>query len=505
MNPIFLNPTKPKTEPSMKNDIRSTRNRLSSLAATVALLLLTSGLALAQTGNTSYGVRALISNTTGNNNSAFGEMALTNNTTGNYNTAIGNRSLLTNTTGSFNVAVGFDAAFSNTSGIENTAIGRSALYKNTIGNYNSALGTYALLANTTGSLNSANGHSALMMNTEGWANAASGAEALRENITGSENSAVGEGALSRNTTGDRNTAVGRSALYYNASASNNVGVGYLTLFYNTGNFNSAIGSEALAYSTTGTQNTATGYQSLQSNTTGDNNTASGSQSLSGNKTGWGNTGIGFQALGGMISGHNNLALGYKAGLSLTGDNNIAIMNSGVAGESNVIRIGEGQSKAFIAGISGVKVSGGVQVFINANGQLGTLTSSQRFKDNIKTIDADSEKLQQLRPVSFLYKDSAESGKHTLQYGLIAEEVAKVYPELVQYDEDGKPFTVYYHLLTPLLLSQIQQQQFKIAKVESELEQQKQEHAAQIAALERKLMQFVETKTRRHSEKLAANN
>src|SRR5208282_5780296 len=102
-------------------------------------------------------------------------------------------------------------------------------------------------------------------------------------------------------------------------------------------------------------------------------------------------------------------------------------------------------------------SGGVEVFVNANGQLGTVVSSRRFKNHIKDMGGVSEKLMQLRPVTFRYKDSAEKGKHVLQYGLIAEEVAKVYPDLVQYDKAGKPFTIYYHLLTPMLLNELQKE------------------------------------------------
>jgi trimeric autotransporter adhesin len=422
----------------MQNKFRSTRNRLSSLAATVALLLATSQWALAQGNNTAIGQDVLSVNQ-GSDNSGFGDSALKSNTTGYHNTAIGSQALSQNTIGLLNSAFGSGALWGNTSGSTNVAIGVAALANNTFGSSNTATGASALVYNSTGN-----------------SNTASGVDSLFSNRTGDLNTATGYRSLYKNVDGFLNTASGSDALYSNTS----------------GYYNVADGAQSLYSNSTGIQNTATGYQSLLLNTTGDNNTASGYQSLSGNQTGWGNTGIGFQALGGMMSGHNNVALGYKAGLSLTGDNNIAILNSGVAGENNVTRIGQGQSKAFIAGISGVKVSGGVQVFINANGQLGTLTSSQRFKDNIKTIDADSEKLQQLRPVSFLYKDSAESGKHTLQYGLIAEEVAKVYPELVQYDEDGKPFTVYYHLLTPLLLREAQKDHSTLVIQQKLLDQQK---------------------------------
>ena len=98
---------------------------------------------------------------------------------------------------------------------------------------------------------------------------------------------------------------------------------------------------------------------------------------------------------------------------------------------------------------------GVEVYIDSNGQLGTVTSSRRFKKDIHDMGSVTDRLMQLRPVTFRYKEAAENGAHPVQYGLIAEEVAKVYPELVQYDKAGKPFTIYYHLLTPMLLNELQ--------------------------------------------------
>jgi hypothetical protein len=131
----------------------------------------------------------------------------------------------------------------------------------------------------------------------------------------------------------------------------------------------------------------------------------------------------------------------------------------VAKESAIIRIGtKGTHRAtYIAGIDGVTSSKGVAVYINANGQLGTLTSSQRFKKDIHDMGRVTDKLMRLRPVLFRYKEAAEDGTHPVQYGLIAEEVAKVYPELVQYDKEGKPYTIYYHLLTPMLLNELQKE------------------------------------------------
>ncbi|MBC7882419.1 MAG: tail fiber domain-containing protein [Anaerolineae bacterium] len=317
-----------------------------------------------------------------------------------------------------------------------------------IGNSNTATGRDALKSNTTGSYNTANGSTALQFNTTGFSNTATGSLALLSNTTGSSNTAAGTSALYSNTTGFSNTATGTSALYSN---------------------------------TTGDSNTANGNGALDSNTTGDSNTAAGRDALRINTTGQGNVATGRAALDSNTTGSYNVALGYGAGGSLTtGSNNVDIANSGVAGESGVIRIGTpgAQTRTLIAGINGATASGGVQVFINANGQLGTLTSSRRFKRDINNLGSLSDRLLKLRPVSFRYKQATEQGEHPLQYGLIAEEVAKVFPALVQYDKEGKPFTVYYHLLTPLLLGEVQRQQAQLVSEKTQLASQK----AQLASL-----------------------
>jgi alpha-mannosidase len=131
----------------------------------------------------------------------------------------------------------------------------------------------------------------------------------------------------------------------------------------------------------------------------------------------------------------------------------------------------------------VTTSGGVEVYVDANGQLGTLTSSRRFKHDIKAMGNVSEKLMQLRPVQFRYTDAAEKGPHAVQYGLIAEEVAKVYPNLVQYDKAGKPFTVYYHLLTPMLLNELQKEHHRAEEQRTQIQGQKTEIIALKAALQ----------------------
>jgi len=162
-----------------------------------------------------------------------------------------------------------------------------------------------------------------------------------------------------------------------------------------------------------------------------------------------------------------------------------------------MRIGSNsQNQTFIAGITGVNIPGGSAVYVNSSGQLGISSSSRRFKTDIQELGDPSQKLLTLRPVSFRYKQADDKGGHPLQYGLIAEEVAEVFPQLVQYDKEGKPFTVYYHELTPLLLAEVQKehekvvaQQSEIASLKQQLVAQKQQQATRIAAVELKLNQL----------------
>ena len=363
--------------------------------------------------------------------------------------------------------------------------------------------------------NTAYGENVLLSNTAN-DNSGFGYGALQFNVSGWRNTALGQGALWSNVSGYQNTATGSLALVLNTSGSENTATGVGSLYNNTGGYsNTATGSHALEMNQVGSDNTATGVDALYNNL-GEANTAIGRSSLYSMSGGWGNTASGYQALYNNVRGHNNVAMGYLAGSNLTGSNNIDIGNRGTSSDNNTIRIGDAHNRAFIAGISGRTASGGVQVFINSAGQLGTLTSSQRFKQDIKSIDAASDKLMQLRPVSFRYNEAGEDGDRPLQYGLIAEEVAKVYPELVQYDADGKPFTVYYHLLTPLLLAELQkghaqltdiqavaarqradlesqQQQLRSQREEllAMLKQQQLQHLAEMAALQNRLNQLDE--------------
>jgi Chaperone of endosialidase len=343
-----------------------------------------------------------------------------------------------------NTAEGTDALFSLTTGTENTALGFNALYSNTTGGFNTATGSGALMSNTTGIRNTANGFAALTSNTTGERNTATGRAALGNNTTGNDNTADGHNALIFNSTGIQNTATGGFALVFNT----------------TGNQNTADGYAAMLFNTTGNNNTGTGYFALWANTTGNNNTATG-----------------YNALLNSTTGNNNIALGYFAGSNLTtGDNNIDIGNTGVAGEANTIRIGTvgTQTTTYVAGVMGKTTPRGTPVFININGQLGTVTSSARFKDGIKAMDKASEVIFALKPMTFHYKKEVDP-EGIPQFGLVAEEVEKVSPALITRDADGKPYTVRYEAVNAMLLNEflkehrtVKEQGAMIAELQKEI-------------------------------------
>jgi hypothetical protein len=253
-----------------------------------------------------------------------------------------------------------------------------------------------------------------------------------------------------------NTVQGDDALISLTTGASNTGMGFNALFSNTtGNNNTAIGFDALFSNTTGFNNTAIGWQALFSNTTSFGNTAIGLDALFSNTTGFNNTAIGFHALNFNTTGSSNIALGFNAGTNLTtGSNNIDVGNNGVAGESRTIRIGTRQTHrtTFIAGISGATVPTGVAVIVDANGHLGTTTSSARYKDTIKPMDKASEVILALKPVTFRYKQELDP-EGIPHFGLVAEDVEKVNPDLVARDEQGKPYTVRYEAVNAMLLNE----------------------------------------------------
>ena len=373
-----------------------------------------------------------------------------------------------------NTAEGQDALFSLTTGTANTANGYAALYSLTTGTQNTANGFDALGNNTTGSFNTANGSDALTVNTTGSNNTANGAGALFDNTSGAANTANGYVALNSNTSGVSNTATGSGALHSNTTASNNTANGF----------------DALASNTTGHDNMASGFAALSFNATGDYNTATGSQALLRNTTGNSNTANGFQALSSNATGSGNIALGYLAGSNLTtGSYNIDIGNYGVAGESDTIRIGteKTQTAIYVAGIVGTHLPMSTPVFVNAHGQLGTTPSSQRFKADIKPMDKASEAILALKPVTFRYKhDPAGTGP---QFGLVAEEVEKVNPDLVVRDAEGKVFTVRYEAVNAMLLNEFlkehrkfEEQRATIAELKSSVAKQAANSAKQEATI-----------------------
>ncbi|HEX4242409.1 MAG TPA: tail fiber domain-containing protein [Steroidobacteraceae bacterium] len=383
------------------------------------------------------------------------------------NTAVGTSALLklqvTESGGLQNTALGFAALGANVSGIQNAAGGSSALQFNTSGSYNTAFGSDALFSNTTGSTNTAVGIESLYSNVSGVQNSAFGAFSLYKNTTGAGNTACGIAALEDNTTGSGNTASGANALMNNGVGASNSSSGYESLYSNTtGSNNTAEGYTALYSNTTGASNTASGNHALYFNTTGYHGTGGGAETLFSNTTGNTNVGYGFEALYHNTTGSNNTAVGPSAGFNLTtGSNNVDIANEGFAGESGIIRIGapSTQTQTFIAGIENSKVTGSA-VYVTAGGQLGVLASSERYKTAIAPMGDDTDKLSLLRPVVFHLK-TEPSGQ--LQYGLIAEEVARVYPALVIRNEAGTIEGVRYDELAPMLLNQVQKQQQRLEK------------------------------------------
>jgi hypothetical protein len=236
------------------------------------------------------------------------------------------------------------------------------------------------------------------------------------------------------------------------------------------NANTVLGDDALILNTTGFQNTAFGSQALLSNTTGLDNTAIGARALESNTTGSDNTAIGFNALLNNTNGNKNIALGSNAGFNLANDsNNIAIGNRGDAGQSNTIRIGNGTHNAtFIAGISGAPAAGGVAVMIGSNGKLGTIASSERFKDKIQPMDKASEAILALKPVTFHYKHELDPDGIP-QFGLVAEDVEKVNPDLVARDAAGKVYTVRYEAINAMLLNEFLKEHRKVEQLEKQVE------------------------------------
>jgi hypothetical protein len=373
---------------------------------------------------------------------------------------------INNTAGSHVTYLGNYAGLSNTSGGDNTFVGESAGQNNTTGSFNTFFGMDAAFANTTGAYNTI-----------------SGSFAGNQNTTGSLNTFYGYQAGGGNTTGSRNTGIGWGAgpVGYPASGSDNTFVGTSAGGTSTGSSNTYVGSDAGTSNTAGIINTAIGASAAISITTGQGNTIVGGQAGSLLTTGFNNTLLGVDV------GHNIVA----------GSNNLYLAGGGLQDESNTIRIGGSvNTAAYIAGIYGSTSSGGIPVYVNSDGQLGTLTSSLRFKEQVRDMGDGTSALMKLRPVTFLYKPEYSKGERTMQYGLIAEEVAKVYPELVAYDDGGQPYTVRYQYITTMLLNEVQKQYHRAeaeAKVITTQEQRIDELEQRLSRLERLVPQTVAQK------------
>jgi hypothetical protein len=253
-----------------------------------------------------------------------------------------------------------------------------------------------------------------------------------------------------------------------------------------GTNNISLGVNAGNLTMTGQLNTATGASAFPANSTGNENTTVGAFALLNNTTGSANTAIGTGALQNNEGGSGNIAVGHFSGSAwINSSNNIAVGHVGVTGELSTIRIGNSSHEfAFIAGIRGTTTTNAdaVPVMIDSAGQLGTVNSSRRVKDHIADMGSASGVLKQLRPVTFYYKSDQNPEGRSLQYGLVAEEVAKVEPGLVAHSANGAIETVYYQFLTPMLLNEYQKQQRMIEAQTTRLEQQ----ATEIAELKQQM-------------------
>ena len=306
----------------------------------------------------------------------------------------------------FTTAEGCDALNLLTAGEANTGLGWRALFSVGAGNFNTAVGAGALVLNAADS-NTAIGTAALLLNTNGTENTANGTAALEFNDHGSNNTALGAFALLSNTTGNGNTAIGWEAL-----------------FRNTGSVaNTAVGLGALASMTAGTANTA----------------------------------IGANALDNLTTGSFNIVVGQSGAGILTASNVICIGSDG-ANTSDTTWVGNIYGVTTISGTT-------APVVVSDGGQLGTVVSSERFKKDISTMEKASEPILALRPVTFHYKSDT---KNTPQFGLIAEEVAKVNPSLVLPDKDGKPYTVRYDAVNAMLLNEFLKEHRKVQRLETAL-------------------------------------
>jgi hypothetical protein len=355
---------------------------------------------------------------------------------------------------------GIGVLVNRTSGVWNTGTGFEALNHLTAGNQNTATGLRALSSDTNGGFNTATGVFSRFSNTSGFFKSATGAYSLANNTLGNRNTANGYGALYFNTEGYQNTATGFGALYKN---------------------------------TTGFANTANGYLALANHTTGVVNTAIGNRALTNNTTGTGNTAVGSAALLSNATGANNTALGRVAGGDITGSGNVCI-GQGVGGEALV------NDTTWIRNVYD-SVASERQVYVNSDNKIGTLSSSRRYKEDIKPMDTASETLFALKPVTFRYKKEIDRSR-ALSFGLIAEEVARISPDLITRDEEGQPQTVRYEAINAMLLNEFLKEHRKVEEQDRKMRGQDRkikEQEATIAQLRKDFQTTVAQLTARLEE------
>jgi len=399
------------------------------------------------------------------------------------NTAVGEDALFNVTTGVWNVGVGVDALFNTADGNQNTAVGYQTLFTNISGDHSTGIGSQALFNNTIGSDNVGVGFRTLFANVDGNRNTGMGYRTLAFSDSGSDNTAVGWNALYNNRSGaGDNTAVGSQALHGNVSSEFNVAVGDSALFsFNgttaTDGANTAFGSIALLNLASGQENVAVGRRCLELVTAGSNNVA-----------------VGWRAGDDLTTGSGNTFLGSQAGINETGVDNVLCIQS--PGDGTAFTTSD---RTFIGNIRGVSCGNGdgIPVLIDSDGQLGTAPSSRRFKEDIKPMAQMSKAILALEPVTFHYKNQdTKKAEDTPQFGLIAEEVAKISSDLVTRDGGGKIYSVRYDAVNAMLLNEflkehkkVDEQQASITDLKSTVASQQKEMQVLTAQLKEQAAQI----------------
>src|SRR5207237_131925 len=429
---------------------------------------------------------ALLSLSSGTYNSAIGVFSLLSDSTGSANTAVGAGTLLANGSGNNNTATGAGALLNNTIGAGNIANGAFALFNNSTGSGNIAIGYQAGLSLTTGSNNIDIGNIgfAAESNTIRIGDPAIHAVVFIAGITAMSPAAPNQAVLVNPATGQLGSA-DVSTFGVVITDPENTAVGDQALVSNTGAYNTAIGFQSLFSNTSAENNTAVGAVALFSNLDGDSNNALGFDALGSNTTGIRNNAVGFDALANNTSGSNNIAIGDSAGQNVTTAGNVICIGANVAG-ANV------SSSCYIGGIFGETSSGGAAVFINSAGKLGTIMSSQRFKEEIKPMDHASEALFALKPVTFRYKKEIDAAG-TSQFGLVAEEVEKVNADLVVRDKEGKPHSVRYDQVNAMLLNEFLKAHQRMEEQGATIAKQQKQIEALTAGLQKVSAQFEASK------------